>query len=242
MSNNLICFLTVNPSQHFYNFVKQLPKPENIYICIDDNDHIIPNYDNEIKIIKVRSKICKNEGYFGTVLGFRKRAVSRDKALYYFCKNNIDFDNIWFIEEDVFIPSIKTIANIDEKYPIADLLSSPYKITEKKRRDWHWKIINNQIKLNPPYAYSMICAIRCSKKLIQCIGAYAEKHKSLFIDEALFNTIALQNNLNVLAINELVSILYRKNWGMHEIKKTNLYHPFKNIPLQKKYRKKLKIV
>ena len=51
VSNNIICFLTVRPGELFYNFVKQLPNQKNIYICIDDNDHNIPNYDDKIKII-----------------------------------------------------------------------------------------------------------------------------------------------------------------------------------------------
>lgn len=240
MSNNLICFLTVNPSQHFYNFVKQLPKPENIYICIDDNNYTIPNYDNKINIIKMNSKLCKKAGFFGTVLGFRKTAVSRDKALYYFCKNNIDFDNIWFIEEDVFVPTINTINDIDKKYPNFDLLSASHKIINKKRTDWHWNIINRQINLNPPYASSMICAIRCSKKLLDCINNYVNKYNSLFVDEALFNTIALHNKLNVNTIPELSTIHYRKKWDCKSIRKTNLYHPIKNTRNQSKIRNKLK--
>ena len=52
MNKVILCFLTVNPCDIFYNFVKTLPNKENIYICIDDNNHDIPNYDEEIKIIK----------------------------------------------------------------------------------------------------------------------------------------------------------------------------------------------
>ena len=240
MSNNLICFLTVNPSQQFYNFVKELPNPENIYICIDDNNYTIPNYDNKIKIIKMNSKLCEKTGFFGTVLKFRKTAVSRDKALYYFCKNDIDFDNIWFIEEDVFVPTINTIKNIDQKYPNFDLLSASHKIINKKRTDWHWKIINQQIKLKPPYSSSMICAIRCSKKLLEYIKNYVERYNSLFMDEALFNTIALQNRLKVNTIPELSTIHYRKKWDCKLINRTNLYHPIKNTRKQSKIRNKLK--
>ena len=42
---SIICFLTVNPGKLFYHFVKQIPNPERIYICIDDNDYEIPKYD-----------------------------------------------------------------------------------------------------------------------------------------------------------------------------------------------------
>ena len=240
MSNNIICFLTVKPSEQFYNFVKELPNPENIYICIDYKKYIIPNYNNEIKIIKVDSNLCIENGYYGTVKKYAHTAVSRDKALYYFCKNDIDFDNIWFIEEDVFVPTINTIKNIDKKYPNFDLLSASHHITNRKRNDWQWKFINQQIKLKPPYASSMICAIRCSKKLLECIKNYVERYNSLFMDEALFNTLALQNRLNVNTIPELSTIHYRKKWGYKSINKTNLYHPIKNTRKQSKIRNKLK--
>jgi len=83
----------------------------------------------------------------------------------------------------------------------------------------------------------MICAIRCSKALLNSIKEYATAHKNLFLDEALFNTLAIHNNLNVLSINELSSIVYRKNWKKSDIVDTNLYHPIKNIKTQISYRK-----
>ena len=68
-----------------------------------------------------------NEGFQNTHT-IIKGATSREKALYYFYKNDINYDHIWFIEEDVFIPTIETIKNIDIKYPDNDLLVSGNKI------------------------------------------------------------------------------------------------------------------
>ena len=56
---SIICFLTVNPGKLFYHFVKQIPNPERIYICFDDNNHEIPGYDGEIKIIKINDALQK---------------------------------------------------------------------------------------------------------------------------------------------------------------------------------------
>jgi hypothetical protein len=238
MTINIICFLTVKPCEMFYNFVKQLPYKNNIYICIDNNNYNIPNYYHEIKIIKIDKRICEENGFKSTVLWLDNIACSRDKALYYFCKNNIVYDNIWFIEEDVFIPSINTIENINNKYIDGDLLSGSNSIVDKKiSNEWHWNHINKQIKLQPPYATSMICAIRCSKKLMQCINDYAIKNRNLFMDEAFFNTIALHNNLNTKTIDELSTIIYRRDWKKEEINKDNLYHPIKSIKQQYEFRK-----
>lgn len=236
---NIICFLTVRPNELFYNFVKELPNREYIYICIDDNNYEIPNYNDEIKIIKIDNDLCIKNGFKSSVLFHHNKALSRDKALYYFCRNNIEFENIWFIEEDVLIPNVKTIENIDKKYQNADLLSAENIVYNKLQYDWHWYYIRQQTKISPPHARSMICAIRCSKKLLNCINEYVLINNNLFVDEALFNTIAVHNNLNVLCINELSSILYRYDWKKEEININNLYHPVKCMEMQREFREGL---
>jgi hypothetical protein len=86
----------------------------------------------------------------------------------------------------------------------------------------------------------MICDIRCSKALLNCIKDYAKTHNNLFMCEALFNTLAMQNNLEISCIKELASITWRYDWKKSEIVDTNLYHPIKNIETQYKYRLKNK--
>ena len=83
----------------------------------------------------------------------------------------------------------------------------------------------------------MICAIRCSNSMLNSIKEYVIKYNNLFMDEALFNTLAIHNNLKVLSIGELAGIVYRKDWKITEIVDTNLYHPIKNIDTQYSYRK-----
>ena len=91
----------------------------------------------------------------------------------------------------------------------------------------------------------MICAIRCSKKLLEYIFSHALKYKTLFFCEVMFNTIALHNNLNVKVIEELKTIVWRKrngrrkniDWTKNEININNLYHPVKSIEKQYKLRK-----
>lgn len=232
----LKCFLTVAPNELFYNFVKQLPQIKNTYICIDKNDYEIPNYDGEIQIIKVDNKLCEHKGYKDTHSRIRG-STSREKALYYFIENKIQFDFIWFIEEDVLIPSTTTLENIDRKYPDQDLLVRDHEVIYKKRSNWHWNLVNSQLKdkLDLPYASTKgagICAIRCSKKLIDCVQAFVDQHNTLFFCETVFNTIALHNRLAVKDIQELKTIMWRRYWKNHEIKKTNLYHPVKSMKKQ----------
>jgi len=237
--NIIKCFLTVNPNEKFYDFVKQLPNIDNTYICIDNNNHDIPNYDGKVKLIKINNKICESEGFRNTH-SIIKGATSREKALYYFYKNDINYDYIWFIEEDVFIPTMTTIENIDAKYPDNDLLVSDNIIDNEKRKNWHHNtLVNKQLagKIPHPYPCAMICAIRCSKTLLECIFAHALKYKTLFFCEVMFNTIALHNNLNIKVIEELKTIIWRKKWNKNEININNLYHPVKSIEKQYELRK-----
>ena len=243
MQKNIICFLTVTPCILFYEFCKKLQNERyDIYICIDDNNYNIPFSDNQIKIIKIDNKLCEKNGFKGSVFWCDgDKCCSRDKALYYFCKNNIDYKYIWFLEEDVYIPSIDTIENIDKKYSDSDcdlLVKSNDIFYEKQSDYWFWNYVNKYIQIKPPYASSMICAIRCSKKLLNCINDYAKKYNRLFLDETLFNTIAFKNDLVVKTIEELETIESRNSWKWkkEEFKQQNLYHPIKSVFLHYYFR------
>ena len=258
---NIICFLTLRPNKLFYDFCKTLIRPNyEVYICIDDNLYDIPSYDNIIKIIKIDNEECISAGFKSTVLYFQNQACSRDKALYYFCKNDIDYKYIWFIEEDVFLPTSDVINNLDDKYHEADLLCRSHKeIHLDLDKDYHipikktilyGKLTKTQAILNnnPPFAnlisklnYSkytvgMISVIRVSKKLMNIIKDFALEYKTLFIDEAFFSTISYKNNLLVITPIEFNTILFTKIWKKTDINLNNLYHPIKDIKKQYEYR------
>ena len=242
---NIICLIAIEPKPLVYNFYKKL-KNENtsIYMCFDNNTNIIPAYDNDITFIYLDNKLCENNGFKSTHSQLNNISTSREKALMYFCKMNFDYDNIWFIEEDVFIPNENIIENINKKYPEGDLLcTSNYVFHNQEELNecyWgHWNLILSQTKetnITFPYGKSMICAIRCSKKLLYCINEHATRYNNLFMCESLFNTIALHNHLKILAIPELENIYWTYDWNKSDIKQTNLYHPIKSIELQYSFR------
>jgi hypothetical protein len=82
----------------------------------------------------------------------------------------------------------------------------------------------------------MISAIRCSRKLLACINDYAEKYNSLFMDEALFTTLAIHNSLNIITPPELSTIEYWRDWQKTDINTDNMYHPMKDINKQYEFR------
>ena len=247
---NIICFLTLRPSLLFYNFCKTLINESyEVYICIDDNSYTIPSYTinnphESIKIIKIDNKECIDKGFKSSVLNFQNKACSRDKSIYYFCRkydNTKKYENIWFIEEDVFIPTPTTLIDIDNKYNSGDLLCRTQSICDNNNLKGIYNLIKNKIKVNTPYIHSMICAIRVSHKWMDSINNYVNKYNELCFDEVLFPSIAKENNLTIINPEELSSIYYKKNWKTNHIKKYNIYHPIKDINTQYKYRSDLLI-
>jgi hypothetical protein len=258
---NIICFLTLRPNKLFYDFCKTLKKDNyDIYICIDDSSHDIPEYDNIIKIIKIDKKECEDTGFKNSVLYFKDQACSRDKALYYFCKNDIDYKYIWFIEEDVFLPTSNIILDLDNKYPDCDLLCRQHrKVSLENYKPLKQIIYHNNLfkkfKMDNPkvpfgelikninigqidYTVGMISAIRMSKNLMNVINDFVSQYNTLFIDEVMFTTLSYKYNLSIITPTEFNTILFNKTWTINDIDFNNLYHPIKDINKQYQYRKK----
>ena len=240
-----ICFLTVAPTnRQFIDFCESLKNDTYVvYLCVDNELH---KFDTSCEIIQIPSRVAETAGYKSSVLYFNNKACARDKALYYFCLVK-QYQLVWFIEEDVFVPQRETIAAIDTKYGFCDLLSpSNYIFLEKPtflhKNTWHWKHILQQTSLPPPFAASLVCAIRVSWRLLRVIRLYAQRYNNLFLDEVLFNTLALKANLHIVVANELRNtILYRHPWETlpHHLMPPNcLYHPVKDLDTQTRMRKK----
>lgn len=234
-----IVFLTVNPPSDVFRFAESLATPRyTIFVCVDDNSYTLPEYDTtKLQVLRYEKGIAERHGYKNTVARI-KCASSRCKALYYFSKVNTSFNNVWIVEEDVFIPTVHTIPNIDTKYPNADLLSAIHWINPTGDTSrWQWKRVVGYIE--PPWAGSMVCGVRVSRRLLQCIAKYAQEKKTLFFDEAVFNTLALQNGLTVETPVEMKGITATHVWTLPELNNDGLYHPIKDLQEQKRFRESL---
>lgn len=267
MSKIIICILCLTPDETYLEFVSLLNNEKySVYICVDDNEYIPDDkWLNKLNFIQEDNLICEKSGYNSVVGYFNNKSCSKDKALYYFNNNNIDYEYIWLIEDDAFIPSLDTIKNIDCKYKKYDFLTP--KIDIINIREWWWgpKIIHNQFNsllkkraegivglpgdrqysnyfnylANKFRFRSMTCAIRLSKKFMTKIDNFASNYNRLFMDELFFVYIATMNNLLIKETNELNTILYNKDWKYEDININNLYHPIKSYELQKNIRDKL---
>jgi hypothetical protein len=237
---NALCLITFKPNQkleylHFLNSFTNF----DIYVVIDDNS---VSYDNlkdtfkNLKFIQIDNYLCLNSGFCNiNYIALRKNVSGWDKAIYYFSTNNLDYHNIWFFEDDVYFYSENTILQIDDKYKEEDILcNSSY--DEGKLNEWLWKHIH--ISFPPPYYCGMMCALRLSKKYLNCICDYVNKNKTLFFLEAFFPTIAKHYKLKIIENPiEFINITYRGSFSNDKKLNTNyLYHPMKSLELHSFFR------
>ena len=240
MNKNAIVFLTRDlPDINLISFCKELETDIlHNYICIgnfnDDTSNI------KVKILKYNNEECKNRGFINSILprtiNNEWRPSAWDKALYHFCVKDTSFDNVYFVEDDVFISSKEVIYNLDKKYKNIDLLCESNK-NYNDDKIWHnWKIIN-ETQIKKPWFHSMMCACRLSKKLLELILEYATKHNQLLFIEIIFNTLVAHNNLTILNPIEFQNIYAIYEWKSKYLEYGLLYHPIKDQEKHTKYRK-----
>ena len=126
---NAIALLTFEPTENQIRFYTKFKhEGYDVFIVVDNNNYARRDSGSGVKLIKVDDFICVSEGFvnLNSALAMRtQRSCSAwDKALYYFTKVNGTYQNIWFIEDDVFVPAVQTIVNMDRKYGEADIISN----------------------------------------------------------------------------------------------------------------------
>lgn len=228
-NNNAICLITLNPNKIWCNFLNTFTSYK-IFIIVDDNNFDLSDYESKytnINFIKVDNELCKLAGYTDVNLEVKKLISGWDKALYYFgIQNNNKYEFVWFIEDDVFFCNENTIIQIDMHYPNSDLLSNGYGESDGNKNIWKWNSIDI-INYSPPYYSGMMCAVRMSIKMLNCINNYATLNGKLFFLEALFPTLSIKNNLLYDIPQELNEIHYR--YEFDNVNCNTLYHPIKDL-------------
>lgn len=230
MNKNAVCILSRYYNQNWINFLKTF-KHYDIYFVVDDNTVFFKSVINKITIIQIDDEICRNANYYkSSSWSNLKDVVSWDKALYYFNRINKNYDNVWFLEEDVFLHNEDLLLKMDDEYNNCDLLCAFNEINETGdiRAGWnHW--VNVIHRIGTPWAHSLISICRISRRLLTKVDDYLKDRHFMFI-EALFNTLAIQNNYSINHPYELKStITYNKLWVYDEIEPDKIYHPIKKV-------------
>jgi hypothetical protein len=224
-----ICLITFRPNNIWCEFLNLFTEYK-IFMIIDDNDFDLSDFINysNITFIKIDNDKCKLHNYIDTNFTLNKLISGWDKALYYFGVEDKTYDFIWFMEDDVLVYNENTIIQIDKQYIDEDLLSSSYiENSDGNKNTWYWDRIN--IQYQPPYYNGMMCVVRFSKKMLNCINDYANENNTLFFLEALFPTIAIKNKLNYKTPIEFDKIYYRHDFTGEQFNINNFYHPLKDL-------------
>lgn len=239
-----IVFLTNIPNKGTIDFAERIAKETNfeVFIVVDNNDVHFDRTTEYVNFIQVRDSVCEEFGYVGCNIDgksthIQKKVIAYDKCMFALCEIQFTyFDYFWIFEDDVFIPSIDTIINLDKKYHSYDLVTPNNFEKTNNALDWHWKHIVD--KIDPPYYYSMVCAMGISKKMLNEIKEYVETNNKLFYIEAMFNTIAMKSKLSVISPLELKSVVWLGDWGINEwlLLPENVFHPLKSIDEHEYYR------
>jgi hypothetical protein len=194
---------------------------------------------------------------------FRRRCSAWEKALYYFCCRDLSHDNVWFIEDDAFVPNHEIILTVDRKYGKADIISAENVVNKYgvlDDQDWFWWVLVPKTILRPPWAHSLVCTVRLSRKILTALDSFIRSNKNKlrftnaviavmdllrqksslrkkFFIEYTFHTLALHNQLSVIKAQELSGVVWRKEWDVSEMNSGTIYHPLKDRDLHNRYRK-----
>jgi hypothetical protein len=240
-----VVFLTNKPHNNTIDFAIEVKRQTNFdtFLVIDDNTQYHGKSFKEVNLIQIPDKMCteyKNCVYIEGKTQVQKNPIAWDKFLYSFCAlDNTTYDFVMVFEDDVFIPSIKTITNFYEKYKKFDLITPNNFKKEDAIMDWHWREIVG--KISAPYYYSMVCGMGLSRKMFNAIKEYVDFNKTLFFHEVMFNTLAMQTELKVTDAIELTSIVWQGKWDIDEflLLPDNFFHPRKDIENHPKLREQI---
>lgn len=241
-----VVFLTNKPHQETLNFAEAVYKETDfeVFVVIDNESEFGKINSETFTTIELKDSLSISQGYHNSNINDKathiaKNPIAWDKCLLYFCEINKGYDFVWIFEDDVFIPSVDTLKYLNDKYSERDLVVSNNARKSDNIMDWHWKHIVD--KIQPPYFYSMVCAMGISRATLDKVKEYVDANETLFYIEVMFNTIAMQNNLRVSDPLELKSIVWKGEWGINEflLLPNNVFHPLKDIESYPKLREQI---
>jgi hypothetical protein len=231
VNKTALCILTRTINKPWCEFIQNF-KNYDLYMVIDDPNAVIdPELYPNIHIIYVADEMCRKHNYYKSSSWTNlKDIVAWDRALCYFNQINQKPENIWFLEDDVFLMNEQILIKMDQDSPNADLLCPFHEVnlTGDIRAGWnHW--VNVIHRIGTPWAHSLISISRLSRRLLDRIDEYLND-RHLMIIEALFNTLAMHHGYEIQNPPELATtITYNDRFDYDAIDETKVYHPIKKI-------------
>jgi hypothetical protein len=229
-----VCLLCFSPNDIWINFLATFTQYD-LFIMVDDTSKPYTSPKNNVMILSIPDQECNENGFVDVNFEFTGKPTAWGKALYYFSMINTEYDQVWFLEEDVFIYNEATLSAIDQAYPNSDLLTPKVDVNSDGTTDtWVWVKVDTP--LLPPYYNAMVCANRSSKALLAAIGAYAKEHSKVFFLEALLPTLCHKGGLVHDVPPQMSTVVWRETYDMNTVSKDGVYHPVKTIEDHQRFR------
>ena len=200
--------------------------------------------------VNISEEYCIRSGYSGFSYNDRNKVESKalEKAalfmygLYKKLRKEM-YRNIWFIHEDVFFFSEKTLKDIDKRYSKASLVcKNLLRASSIKDKKTLWRLFgensrNRHAVDNSQLFYSNLKAFRIRPEMMLSYNSYAEHHSQLFYNEIYLPTFALLNNFTISRPPEMRTISSEppQNWDIRNLDKTCFFSPM-NFEEQKNMR------
>ena len=238
-----ICFITKRPNKYLVQLALEITHRTNFHPIIVVDDNKFDDYIINRSLIKIDDEEVIKKGYFlSTYLHFKKNPYGWNKALFYCCEILNDAEHVWFIEDDVFIPSIQALIDLDLKSGDADLVCEKKDLFLDEIYWPHWEQARGL--LEEPWVKSLVSMVRLSNNMLNAVKNYVAKNKQLVFIELLFTSLAVQNEMLIFNPKELSTITWtwkKGYWTFRDISSlpNNFFHPVKQLENHGLFRKKL---
>jgi hypothetical protein len=244
---NAVVLLTVRPNRGQVDFCRQIERDNlDLFVLADDNE-LDKSLHQDISLIQIDDRHCRESGFrrFNPMIIKPFECSAWDKVLYHFSSVDTRYDNVWIIEEDVFVSTPETIPELDRKYGEADIISASNNVNETgELHSWYWWQHVPVEALPLPWAWSMVCGVRLSRAALGAIKdfvALEEARNAACLNiEFVFHTLALHRGLKVVVADELKGVVWRKDWSTDELLAEGLYHPIKDVDRHAVLREEIK--
>ena len=244
-TSTALCFITTRPEAEMLQFAEELAVDGlrynmEVFIMIDDNKYqnLSSSMPSSVRILHIPNEKCVAYGYQKTMhVATRPLIISSwDKAFLYFCELNANHSFLWIIEGDTFIPSVQAFRSIHQLYSSTSDLIVQRVIPQSSEgaTSWpHWKLADDM--LFPPWYRSMTNAVGLSRRLLTTIADFIRWRGTNVFHEFSIHTLSINLNMTVVSPIELDTFEWTGHYTWSDIsaKPGNLWHPVKDLTIQK---------
>jgi hypothetical protein len=211
----------------------QLHKHDIAVYVLEDKDENQLRVKNYITFLSIETEMARNSGFSNGNLVHRV-VQAWDKALFYFTKVSRSYAFVWFMEYDVYIPSLKAFLDV---HNMAMHQRSDFVVREKELVDNTWIPwrVGDDFHMDRPWYHSLVCASGLSRRLLGDVLEYTRTYHQLEMIEVLFHTITDHKKYNLYLPRQFETINFNPqgyvNWDCKDVLTTHSdmwYHPIKD--------------